>query len=92
MKKTVLTLAAVLLASGAAVASERFGDAAPAVTYEARGVIATTAPEVTALSGDAAPASVVVNVPGINDFASSAAIGATDTKPGASPRILYGSN
>ncbi|PWJ85670.1 hypothetical protein C7441_102114 [Pseudaminobacter salicylatoxidans] len=92
MKKTVLTLAAVLLASGTAFASERFGDAAPAVNHEAQGIIATVAPAVTALSGDAAPASVVVNAPSINDFASSAAIGATGNQIGASPRILYGSN
>jgi len=92
MKKTVLTLAAVLLASGTAFASERFGDAAPAVNLEGQGVIATVAPQLGALSGDAAPATVVVNAPGVNDFASSAAIGATNGHLGASPRILYGSN
>ena len=92
MKKTVLTLAAVLLASGTAFASDRYGDAAPAINHEAQGVIATVAPQVGALSGDAAPTSVVVNAPSDNDFASSAAIGATSTRLGASPRILYGSN
>lgn len=93
MNKTILTLAAVLLASGTAFASDRFGDAAPTLgNTNAAGAIATTASEPVLRSGDAAPAPVVVNAPKAGSFASSAAISATGTYVGTSPRVLYGSN
>jgi hypothetical protein len=91
MNKTFVALAAVLLASSTAYASDRSGDAAPVVTRANSGVIATTAIDTSARYGDAAKASVVVNAPS-NDFSSSAAFGAPVNRLGASSRILYGSN
>ncbi|MDH6234744.1 hypothetical protein M2281_005364 [Mesorhizobium soli] len=91
MNKIVLTLAAVVLASGTAFASDRFGDAAPALNDINRGVVVTTAPQALNRSGDAAAASVLVKAPSF-DYSSAAAFGATSNRIGTSPRILYGSN
>jgi hypothetical protein len=91
MNKIILTAAAVLLASGTAFASERYGDAAPAVQASAA-VITSATPQKLLRSGDATKAAVVVNVPAPN-FSSEAAFGTTGTNSiGSSPRILYGSN
>ncbi|PSJ59870.1 hypothetical protein [Pseudaminobacter soli (ex Li et al. 2025)] len=91
MNKIILTLAAVVLASGTAFANDRFGDAAPALNDINRGVIATTLPQTLVRSGDAATASVVVKAPSF-DHSSAVGFGATSNRIGASPRILYGSN
>jgi hypothetical protein len=91
MNKIVLTLAAVVLASGTAFASDRFGDEAPALNDINRGVVATTAPQTLIRSGDAAAGSVLAKAPSF-DHSSAAAFGATSDRIGASPRILYGSN
>ena len=64
MNKTILAVAAILLASGTAFASERQGDAAPAVVVNQDAVAASTAASVPLpRQGDAVPASVVVNAP-----------------------------
>lgn len=92
MNKTIVTLAAVLLASGAAFAGERSGDAAPAMNRVNAGIIATTASEPLVRSGDSAPASIVVNAPQVGGLASDALVGATPPHIAVSPRALYGSN
>ncbi|MEP9373078.1 hypothetical protein [Mesorhizobium sp. KR1-2] len=93
MNKTIVTLAAVLLASGAAFAGERSGDAAPAMNRVNAGTIATTTSEPLVRSGDAAPASIVVNAPQVGGLTSDAAlVGTTSTHIAVSPRALYGSN
>jgi hypothetical protein len=91
MNKIILTLAAVVLASGTAFASDRFGDAAPALNDINVGVVATTAPQALIRSGDAAAASLLVKAPSF-DHSSAVGFGATSNRIGASPRILYGSN
>lgn len=95
MKKTILTLAAVLVASSTAFASDRYGDAAPALNAPNVHVVTTSsriaASHQQARPEDAAKASVVVNAPTI-DFGYTAAIGGHTNSTGASPRILYGSN
>lgn len=92
MNKTIVTLAAILLASGTAFAGERSGDAAPAMNSANAAIIATTTSESLVRSGDAAPASIVVNAPQVGGLASDALVGTTSTHIGVSPRVLYGSN
>lgn len=95
MNKTILTLAAILVASSTAFAGDRYGDAAPALN--APNVVVTTSSRIAAShqqarhAEDTAKASVVVNAPAI-DFGYTAAIGGHTNSIGASPRILDGGN
>jgi hypothetical protein len=96
MKKTILTIAAILVASSTAFAGDRYGDAAPALNAPNVRIVTSAskiaaAPQEARHAEDAAKASVVVNVPTAN-FGSTAAIGGRANSIGASPRILYGSN
>ncbi|RUM99364.1 hypothetical protein EET67_00135 [Pseudaminobacter arsenicus] len=91
MNKIALALAVAL--STVAGSAFAYDDAAPASLIEnpATATIATTALPASARSGDAAPASVVVNAPAAVDYSSSAAIGANEPLL-VSPRVLGGSN
>lgn len=90
MNKTILAVAAILLASGTAFANERQGDAAPAVVVNQDAVAASTAASVPLpRQGDAVPASSVVHAPSSANYGSSASIGAyAGRQVGNSPRLL----
>ena len=91
MNKIALGLAVAL--STIAGSAFAYDDAAPASIAEnpVAATIATSALPASARSGDAAPASVVVNAPAAVDYSSSAAIGASENLL-VSPRLLGGSN
>ncbi|RUM96938.1 hypothetical protein EET67_15485 [Pseudaminobacter arsenicus] len=89
MTKIALTLAIALATAGSAYAHQ---DAAPVSVIEnAAGITLATSAVEPARFGDAAPATVIVNVPGAADYSSAAAIGATSLQQ-VSPRVLGGSN
>jgi hypothetical protein len=87
MRKIILSLAAVLLTTGASLANDRYGDAAPSsvvvsaprtIDYSGTAAIGATSTGVkNDRYGDAAPNSVVVSQPKSLDYSGTAAIGAT---------------
>jgi hypothetical protein len=94
MKKTILTLAAFLVASGTAFAGNRDGDTAPALKNDNRHAVTIVHNVVTAPKdasqkvrrvGDAAKASVVVNVP-TSSLSKRVAVGGRTNRVGNSSR------
>jgi hypothetical protein len=82
MKKTILTLAAVLLTSGAAMANDFSGN----LQYDS----ATSGQQTyNDRYGDAAPPSVVVKAPSAPHYSGSAAISSSYSRNGPTPTNEY---